>query len=145
MKKLLLIIIILLSSPLAVLAMTPQEFPETEAPAQCVTLVKECFAHADLDRANCFFSSASHPFCKGTKLGKIAMRRFEIAPNRPSGSENAPGFLGPQLVNVTCLKSFDSQLSSQLMQRNFSHGSLSGLLKTLNSCNRNVEIDLTRP
>lgn len=115
------------------------------ATPQCRTLVKECMAHSDLERANCFYSAGTHPFCEGTDLGELILHRWEMAPNRPAGHESAPGFMGPQLVNRDCLKRFDALLSSKLVEDTAMQPTIEHLSESLEACYETMPMDLVRP
>ena len=52
---------------------------------QCVSLMRECFSYHGYNRSNCFFTTATHPFCDGSELGSLAYRRWVLSP----GSESA--------------------------------------------------------
>ena len=112
---------------------------------QCAELIKECFAAEGVERSNCFFSSAKHPFCEGTKLGKLTYQRWIMSPVRPSGPEAAPEFLGPQLVDQHCLKNFDNTWLSKLIQPENLANNIAGLEKDLKSCTKEISHQLTRP
>lgn len=116
-----------------------------EASPQCAQLLKECFTSEGTERSNCLFSSAKHPFCEGTELGKLTYRRWMMSPVRPSGEESAPGFLGPQLVDQNCLSNFDSTLLSKLIQPETLSASIPTLNDSLNGCTKEISHQLTRP
>lgn len=111
----------------------------------CNNLVKQCFAHTGLERSNCFYSAASHPFCEGSPLGTLVMKRWEMAPNRPAGTEQAPGFLGPRLVDQQCLKLFDNTLSGKLIDESVTGSTVETLSESLEKCYETMTLELVRP
>lgn len=116
-----------------------------ESAPQCAELVKECFASDGVERSNCFFSSAKHPFCEGTALGKLTYKRWIMSPVRPGGPEAAPEFLGPQLVDQLCLSNFDNTWMSKLIDPESLAQSVTGLEKELSKCTKEISDSLTRP
>ena len=136
-------LLLLVSAPLALAA--PVGTSMDDSLPQCTNLVKQCFAHAGLDRANCFYSAGTHPFCEGSSLGELSMKRWEMAPNRPTGSEDAPGFLGPKLVDQECLKKFDNTFSSQLLKGEIPGATVEQLSESVEECYETMTLELVRP
>ena len=136
-------LLLLVSAPLALAA--PVGTSMDDSLPQCTNLVKQCFAHAGLDRANCFYSAGTHPFCEGSSLGELSMKRWEMAPNRPAGTENAPGLLGPKLVDQECLKSFDNKLSAQMLKQEMPANKVEQLSDSLDECYETTHLELVRP
>lgn len=123
----------------------PVSAPLEDSLQPCSSLVKQCFAHTGLERSNCFYSAASHPFCEGSPLGTLVMQRWEMAPNRPAGTEQAPGFLGPRLVDQQCLKVFDNTLSGKLIDESVTGATVEKLLESLEKCYETMTLELVRP
>ncbi|RMG42615.1 MAG: hypothetical protein D6719_06070 [Candidatus Dadabacteria bacterium] len=119
---------------------TPQE-----PVSQCSELIKECFVSSDTERTNCFYSSATHPFCEGTALGKLAFKRWAMSPDRSSGKQPPPALLGPQLVDKNCLMNFDNSWSSALVKGGLGQARIKSLDQKLESCRKEISIELTRP
>lgn len=112
---------------------------------QCSELVKECFTKSDLHRTNCFFSSAKHPFCEGTSLGKLTYKRWAMSPVHPSADEAPPAFLGPRLVDHECLGKFDNQLSGILIGGNPLDEAFDKLNSNLDGCTKKLSNEMMRP
>jgi hypothetical protein len=112
---------------------------------QCANLIKECFAHGNTKRHNCFFSAATHPFCDGTDLGRLASKRWSMSPNRPGFTKDLRASLGPHIVDLECLKNFDNQWSSALIEGRTSTDNIQRLNKELNNCKREISNELVRP
>ena len=116
-----------------------------EPSQQCAQLVKECFASSGVERSNCFFSRAKHPFCEGTKLGKLTYRRWIMSPVRANGPESPSEFLGPHLVDQHCLSNFDNTWLSTLIEPEFLADDIDKLETALKSCTKEISHQLTRP
>jgi hypothetical protein len=82
-KKILLTIILSAPSNVAFAAHSDLESPPTsdKESVQCISLIRECFSYHGFNRSNCFFTSATHPFCQGSELGSLAYRRWVLSPN----------------------------------------------------------------
>ncbi|MCB0352929.1 MAG: hypothetical protein KDD64_05365 [Bdellovibrionales bacterium] len=118
-----------------------------EPTKQCAQLVKDCFSAEDKDRSNCFFSASRHPFCEGTSLGKVTYQRWIMSPYHTGIDQDAPGFLGPRLVDKECLANFDSQFMGKLLDAENSAALelFSGLEAELLKCSKEISQELTRP
>lgn len=151
-------LIVLLVSPAVVLAdaKTNQMKPDVVAPdmtapaeplAQCARLVNECFGdNQENETANCLFSSAKHPFCQGTSLGKITYQRWLMSPVRVAGIDDAaPSFLGPKLVDQECLEKFDTFFVSSLVKISELESMMSGMENKLKGCTKELSPELARP
>ena len=112
---------------------------------QCAELVKECFVESEVEQSNCFFSSASHPFCEGTKLGDLVLKRWTLSPEKSSVIEAPPGLLGPQVINGECLKNFDAKFSGMLIGGELTEDSITQTDAELENCKKNVSDQLSRP
>lgn len=119
--------------------------PSLQYSEQCADQIKECFASTETERSGCFFTSAQHPFCEGTALGKLSYQRWSMSPNKPGGLEVAPEFLGPRLVNGECLKNFDSEWSSALIKGGLTQKRMDELSAALEACAKDVSNELMRP
>ncbi len=112
---------------------------------QCAELLKECHAKGDQERVNCFYSSAKHPFCEGSELGKLAYKRWIMSPVRNGGLQSAPALLGPAIIDQECLKSFDSLWLSKLIVPSTLSTSMTTLNSSLSKCTKELSEQLTRP
>lgn len=110
---------------------------------QCNTLLKECFNSTGIDRSNCFFSSAEHPFCKGTEISKLANQRFGLSEMRLRGDSAAPGFLGPMVVDKQCVTTFDNMLKLELEMKKKLN--IEKLKSQLDSCMKDLSRNLSQP
>lgn len=138
-------LLLLFSPSLAVGLDTSSAHISNDTLPQCNALLRACFGVTNLDRANCFYSSATHPFCDSSSLGKLALKRWQMAPNRPNGTSDAHGFLGPQRVNLSCLKTFDESLSEQLLNASLTEALLKQLDEQIETCYDTLPIELVRP
>ncbi len=112
---------------------------------QCADLVRECFGYGKIERVNCFYSAATHPFCEGTELGKLTHKRWSFSPIKLPGNEEPAALLGPQLVDQDCLGKFDNQWFSNLIDNNLSSDALARLSTALFECKRELPDQLPRP
>lgn len=112
---------------------------------QCAELVRECFGYGPEERTNCYYSSATHPFCEGTELGKLTFKRWTLSPAKMPGNEEAKALLGPQLVDQACLNNFDNQWFSNVIDSTLSAKAIAGLDSTLAECKRKIPVNLPRP
>ncbi len=126
---------------------------------QCVSLLRECFSYHGYNRSNCFFTSATHPFCEGSELGTLAYRRWVLSPGTegvrehgtgetvlPSGhSETAvQAFLGPQIVDKACIEKTDELLQSSLRIDSIVPDTIRKIAAGLESCRRDLGLELER-
>ena len=118
---------------------------EATSQKQCAALIEECFAHADPGRSECYYSASKHPFCEGSTLGMLAIKRWSMGPDRAHGEANPLALMGPRLVDRECLANFDSRWSAHLLENDYSEQTASQLSETLNGCARELSIELTRP
>ncbi|MCB0320236.1 MAG: hypothetical protein KDD60_04865 [Bdellovibrionales bacterium] len=129
---------------------------EMEPIDQCARLVHGCFGSDEGEtRSNCLFSTAKHPFCEGTTLGKLVYQRWLMAPARIGGlDEKSPGFLGPKLVDQECLANFDGLFVSSLVRGDRGsdqgevgtlHSQLDSLSQKLRQCAQEVSPELSQP
>lgn len=115
------------------------------AEGRCSELIKECFAFADNARSDCFHAAAGHTFCSGSNLGTLAMKRWSMSPVQNPALESAPAFLGPRLIDGDCVNNFDNKWSGLLVKGDVSSDSIKALNATLDTCNREVSNELSRP
>lgn len=111
----------------------------------CAELVRECFAYTKLERTSCFYASAHHSFCATSKLGRLAMKRWEMSPEQDPGLEAAPALMGPRLIDSQCLQRFDTQLASALANDTLASKAMLSLEEVLNSCIKTTADGLMRP
>ncbi|MCB0318687.1 MAG: hypothetical protein KDD56_08010 [Bdellovibrionales bacterium] len=117
-----------------------------EAPLeQCAELVKDCFVESIVEQPNCLFSSAKHPFCEGTSLGDLVLKRWSLSPEKSNILEAPPALLGPQIIDKKCLKNFDTKFFDILLREDLSENSISKTDAALESCRKDLSNELTRP
>ena len=132
---------------LAALTMSTTAVAENGRPASkgaCAELIKECFAYRGDEQTTCFSASSRHPFCQGSELGSLAAKRYTMTPSVAPGEENAPGFLGPNLIDKDCLANFDSQFSAALINGSTSADGILQLSHALDSCRVDISNDILR-
>ncbi len=129
---------------LTLLVLLPIQAIGAEPLKQCANLVAECYAADGLEQSNCLFSTAKHPFCEGSQLGKLVYKRWSMSSVRPIGLD-APAFLGPQLINQECVSNFDNMLVASLLKDVIEVAVLEKLSVELQSCAHDVSNKLTRP
>jgi hypothetical protein len=112
---------------------------------QCSEVLEECFGYAGSERSNCFYSAAHHPFCEGSRLGKIISKRWALSPTMIPGAENVPGFLGPQLVDAECLAGVDREWYGKILNQEISDESSIQIGARLDACVVKIPIELPRP
>ena len=110
----------------------------------CAELIKECFAYRGDEQTTCFAASSRHPFCQGSELGSLAAKRYTMTPSVAPGEENAPGFMGPNLIDKDCLANFDSQFSAALINGSTSLDAISQLSNALDTCRVDISNDILR-
>ena len=151
---------LLLATPVAYAAHNeaqPNNAGQSES-IQCVTLLRECFSYHGYNRSNCFFTTATHPFCEGSELGSLAYRRWVLSPsdggkradidgaqaygNAETGSVQS--FLGPQLVDRACIEQADQRLESSLRIDTISADTVRKLSASLEGCHRDIGLELQR-
>jgi hypothetical protein len=133
---------ILLLLPLAISsAMTASAADEDE----CSLLVRGCLSRPSETRDICFESSSASPACIGSQIGEIAAKRSHFAPMLPRGENEGPAFLGPQVVDRTCLENFDRQLELTLDMGPLTSERRRTLSSQLDRCNQMAPSDLFRP
>lgn len=110
--------------------------------AKCGELIGECFGYDDPERGNCFYASATHPFCQATPLGDLSYNRWSLSPTKEPGP---PALLGPQLVDGTCISNFDSEWFGNLTAKHYSDELVEALAAKLESCKQKEPVELPRP
>lgn len=110
---------------------------------QCGEIAEDCYAKSNSKKTNCFFSAAKHPFCEGTKLGDFLFQRWAKESSANGGTASA--FLGSSVVDKDCLNRLDSQVSSEILRGAVNNKSIELHLKSLNSCSKRIDDQLTRP
>jgi hypothetical protein len=127
---------------------------------QCVSLLRECFSYHGYNRSNCFFTTATHPFCDGSELGSLAYRRWVLSPGSESAKEDSTGetilpsghsetavqaFLGPQIVDRACIEKSDELLQSSLRIDSIALDTVRKIAAGLEGCRRDLGLELRRP
>lgn len=115
---------------------------------QCQELIQGCFAKSGKHKVRCFFTTGKHPFCEGSTLGKLALQRWEISPDKGWGNsaENYRASLNAkEIVDFECLDNFDNRLSSRLITENLNETSLETLKQELRECKLAMGQDIVRP
>lgn len=112
---------------------------------QCADLLKDCFKATGLQRTNCFYSAATHPFCDGTELGRLSYSRWVMSPVDTDGMGSPPAFLGPKVVNEECVRAFDARWQTAIENGQLSEDSVRQLNSKLAECKRDTTIHLQRP
>ena len=132
---------------LAILAAAASVSADTARPSSkgaCAELIKECFAYRGDEQTTCFSASSRHPFCQGSELGSLAAKRYSMTPSVAPGEENAPGFMGPNLIDKDCLANFDSQFSGALINGSTSPDAITQLGNALDTCRVDISNDILR-
>lgn len=124
-------------------ASAENRFPRDEK--ACIQVIKGCFAMADEDRTHCFYNGAKNSVCQGTELGRLSFKRWSMSPSRVGGEDAPSAFLGPQLIDQSCLEKFDSQLSSELIRGSLAKERAKNFDSLLDSCKRDTSLELLRP
>ena len=73
------------------------------------------------------------------------MKRWQMAPNKKGAPEDAPAFLGPQLIDQECLGKFDDMWSSKLIGEEMSKDKVMSLDTELDKCTKQISMELLRP
>lgn len=113
-------------------AFLPHE--EFEPFPQCRALVQDCLLEGEPKRTNCFFSSGMHPFCAGTDLGKLSIKRFQIGNIDTSMAHDSGAVESGQLVDRECIARFDTNLLSRLVPGDVSGSKVELLREELSKC-----------
>lgn len=111
----------------------------------CGSLIRNCFVNESTSLTKCLYSSGTHPFCKGTMNGQLALERWSMSPSRAQGGDAPPALLGPQLVDLECLSNFDNQWSAMLIAETASELTTDRLQQKLKECARDISPELSRP
>lgn len=143
MKKLVAIALLTLTTASLVIAETTEN-QNLEPSEQCAALLKECLMKSFEERTNCFFSSAKHPFCDGTALGRLSYDRWSMSPNRPNIDDSA-AFLGPRLIDQACLTKFDEEWAAELQKNSSTDRALGALTTKLDGCTKKITMELMHP
>lgn len=113
--------------------------------AECIDLVKECFAYSGAPRDNCFQSVATHSFCRESDVSSLASKRAQFSAILPDDSQSGPSLVGPQLVDRECVHNFDNAWLSSLVKGEPSPETYTNLHKSLDRCARTSASDIMRP
>jgi hypothetical protein len=111
----------------------------------CSALVRECFAYENVERSTCFHAAANHSFCQNQSQASLARQRWEMSPVQEPGLEDASALLGPKMVNTECLRKFDTQWSSALMNGDLTARQILHLRQLLKSCENSLAENMLRP
>lgn len=106
---------------------------------QCSQMVKECFSSNGIQRSNCFYTSAKHPFCEGTDVGNLVYKRWSLSANSTIDGSTPPGLLGPSVYDEQCIEACDTQWLSTLVKGEYT--ATKGTDACLNSCKKENTID----
>ena len=112
---------------------------------QCGEMVQDCFRSAGMKRSNCFYSSAKHPFCEGTELGKLIYKRWALSANTTVGGQTPPGLLGPSIYEEGCVSKIDNKLLSFLVKGNVSPAMIKQMHTDFDSCKQDHNLEVIRP
>lgn len=116
-----------------------------EGLSPCSALVRECFAYENVERSTCFHAAANHSFCLNQSQAELARQRWEMSPVQEPGLEDASALLGPKMVNTECLRKFDTQWSSALMNDDLTARQILHLKQLLKSCENSLAENMLRP
>lgn len=112
---------------------------------ECSLLVRGCLSRPTNTRDVCFESASASPSCIGSLIGEIAAKRSHFAPLLPEQEEQGPAFLGPQVVDRSCLETFDRQFEITLDQGPLTAEQRRTLSSQLDRCSQIAPSDLYRP
>lgn len=117
----------------------------TGSQMQCAELIKECFSSSGVQRTNCFYTSAKHPFCEGTEVGKLSFKRWTIGANTSIDGTMPPGLLGPSMYNEQCLSNCDTKWLSELVPGDSNPKSLENMNQCYDNCKEKKSLEILRP
>ncbi len=132
-----------LLTSLMVSAFATKAFADDDA--SCVELAKECFAYSGNERETCFKAVSTHSFCRDTKTGALAAKRAQFSSLTPPQDQDGPSFLGPNLVNRSCVENFDNAWSVELITGGSNVEGYDALEKSLSKCAQVPSSDILRP
>ncbi len=112
---------------------------------QCAEMIKECFSSSGVARTNCFYTSAKHPFCEGTEVGKLSYKRWTIGANTQVDGNNPPGLLGPNFYDEKCISNCDTKWLSELVPNDLTTDSINGVGSCFDSCKKDNSLEILRP
>jgi len=117
----------------------PVEALDSQGPLQqCADVLKECFVQKGYQKNQCFFSRGQHPFCEGTVLGKLALKRWTFSQNERNISQ-FHALSGPRMVDTECLNRFENRWSASLLNEQTPPAVYQQLLSSLDECARVVQ------
>lgn len=117
----------------------------TGSEPQCAQMLKECFSSNGLQRSNCFYTTAKHPFCEGTEIGKMIYERWTLAASTTVGDKTPPGLLGPSIYDESCIANCDNQWLGQLVDGQYGQKSLRSVQSCLDACRKENQLEILRP
>ncbi len=112
---------------------------------QCQILIQNCFNKQDKHKIDCFFASAKHPFCDGTQLSHLALKRWRMEPDRGNNINARARLNAKTLTNLECLNNFDNRWLATLISGVLTVESIKGLSEALKECEMKISEDLVRP
>ena len=112
---------------------------------QCAQLVKECFAQNGIERSNCWYASAHHPFCDGSKLGALIDKRWALDSSSIDEGHDSPSLLGPQFVDQACVANCDNVFLGTLINGDESAAHIRQIDSCFDSCRHNSNFEILRP
>ena len=120
-------------------AASDRHIPTRGALRQCGTLATECLNADKHNRTACYYSSFTHPFCSGTRLGDLLRKRWEYSASNRASSQAA------RMISPLCVENFDASLSSALISDQLTTQRMAALSEQLNSCVIELADDLVKP
>lgn len=112
---------------------------------QCAQIVKECFAQSGIERSNCWYGSAHHPFCDGSKLGDLINKRWALDSSSIDDGEESHSLLGPEFIDHACVSNCDNVFLSALINGTDTTGNLRQINSCYDSCRQESNFEILRP
>ena len=112
---------------------------------ECSLMVRGCLSRPTNTRDVCFESASAAPACIGSLIGEITSKRSHFAPVAPGDEDEGPAFLGPRMVDRSCLESFDRQLELALDLGPLTAEQRRTLSSQLDRCGQEAPSNLYRP
>ena len=112
---------------------------------ECTEMARACLSRSTSAKDACFRSVSASPVCVGSEMGDLIAKRARISSAYPDSEDAGPGFLGPQILDQSCVDAFDTRLRLGLAVGTPSADDVSVLSRFLDRCVQPPSPNLYRP
>lgn len=112
---------------------------------ECTESARACLSRSKSSKDECFRHFSGSPLCVGSELGDLIAKRARVSSAYPDDEEAGPGFLGPQILDQSCVDTFDTRLRMGVIAGPPSTTEIAALSRFLDRCVQPPSPQLFRP